>query len=93
MTKEKLQFDLTQYESVGEFADSNEMFWSDLYLHQSSYNGLWYIQDTNQGEWYSLETRYDYLSDFNYLIENNITVTFFLIEDNDILKELENEFN
>lgn len=89
--KEKLTFNLSKYSSVETFVDSDEMFWSDRTLFYSQESGSWYIRDSYHSNWYGIEMRYAYLSDLNYLIESEKEVTFWIVEDNEIIESLNAE--
>lgn len=81
-----------EFKDIEELCDSEEIFWNDIYLRQSYFNGLWYLQDASDGTWYALERRYDY-ADMAYLVREGYTMKFYLITDEEILDEIENEFD
>lgn len=91
MKTEKLTFDMSEYKDIQDFADSDGLFWSDLYLRWLDVPELygWYIEDSNSGEWYRIEPLYQYTDNFNILITENKTVTFFLVTDAEELAELQ----
>ncbi len=83
-----LEFNLSQYDSIESFVDSDEMFWSDLTLE---YIDGYYIYNSNQGTWFSIERKYWYTDNLNYLFELGTIIKFHLIEDLDIIQELNEE--
>lgn len=96
-TTEKREENLTivgrRFETVEQLSDSDEMFWNDLYLRQSYENGMFYIQDTNGDKWYCIENRFAYCTDLQLLLDRNENIKFYLITDEEILDEIENEFD
>ena len=46
---------------------------------------------SNQGTWFSIERKYWYTDNLNYLFELGTTIKFHLIEDLDIIQELNEE--
>lgn len=79
------------FEDFEDMVNSDDLFMNDLVLQQSS-SGLWYIQDCNQGLWYSIENGYCY-GGIDMAINQGKDVTFYLINDEEILSDLEKEFN
>ena len=82
--KKVLSFDLSKYDNIVEFSEDEDMFWSDLYLHLED---TCHIYNANKGIWYSIESRYSY-APFQYLIRENKTVEFWLVEDKEYSEEL-----
>ena len=82
--KKVLSFDLSKYDNIVEFSEDEDMFWNDLYLHMED---TYYIYNANQGLWYSIESKYHY-APIQYLIEENKTVEFWLVEDEEYSEEL-----
>lgn len=82
-----------EFKTVDELVDSDELFWNDLLLTQSYENGMFYILDSNQGKWYAIENRFTYCTDLQLLLDRNENIKFYLITDEEILSDLEKEFN
>lgn len=89
--KEVLTFNLEEIE-VGDLEEFAEhLFWKDLYIHQMD---TLYLHDSHNNEWYNIEMKYNYVSDFDALVEANV-FSFVLIdkeEEPDVIEELEDWF-
>lgn len=80
------------FENFEDMIYSDDLFMNDLTLEHSYYSDLWYIQDSNQGLWYSIENGYCY-GGIDTAINQGKDVIFYLITDEEILSDLEKEFN
>lgn len=86
-------FDMEKYDSLEDFANHDDLFWNDLNLHMSNENGCWCVCNTNSGNWYSIESKYSYLTDLNLLIKQKATLKFDLISDEGLLGSLYKEWD
>ena len=84
-----LDFNFSEYASSEEWVNGAAMFWGDLTLHIEDTT---YIYDAYNGLWYTIETKYHY-ADIRYLLENDYKVDFWLVDDEDTHKELDELFN
>ena len=87
--RDVLDFNFSEYASIEEWVNGDDMFWGDLTLHIEDTT---YIYDAYNGLWYTIETKYHY-ADIGYLLENDYKVNFWLVDDEDIHKELDELFN
>ena len=87
--RDVLDFNFSEYTDIEEWVNGDDMFWGALTLHIEDTT---YIYDAYNGLWYVIETKYHY-ADIGYLLENNYKVDFWLVDDEDIHKELEELFN
>lgn len=79
----QLTFSTKEYESFEDMMD--EMFWNDMYMHQLD---TYYIHDTNQNVWYSIERRFHY-ADVMELFKDGKQLRFDEVKDIEELEELE----
>lgn len=61
------------------------LFWKDQYLYEDN---MLYIKDTYHSKWYSIERKYQYAGG-RYIVKEGIKAKFYLIEDEEVEKELE----
>ena len=87
--RDVLDFNFSEYASLEEWINGDDMFWGVLTLHIEDTT---YIYDAYNGLWYTIESRYNY-ADIGYLLENDYKVDFWLVDDEDIHKELDELFN
>lgn len=91
MNKEEcLRYDFSKYKDVEKFANSEDLFWSDITLHLPTMDLIPRLYNANSGKWYEIESKYTY-SSLGYLVENNYNVTFWLVNDKELIKDLEKE--
>lgn len=82
----QLTFMTKDYEDFDELVD--ELFWNDMYLYEDD---TFYIHDTNQNIWYSIERRFHY-GDLQQLFREGKMIRFDEVKDEDIIEDLEETF-
>lgn len=90
---ERMTFNLTNYTDFEDFANSDYLEKSDLTIHCSEIDLALYIYNANQGRWYCIEKEFYYTSDFDGLVEDDISVSFELVDDNELIGALDKEFD